>query len=246
MKLHPTGVFCAALTPLQADLSPDLPVFVAHCRRLIEQGCDAVALLGTTGEANSFSVDERKALLDAAIDGGIAPDRLMPGTGVAALPETIALTRHALSRGVTTVVMLPPYYYKGVTDEGVYAAYAHVLDTIADDRLRVVLYHIPQMSAVPLSHDLVARLRAQYPATVVGIKDSSGELANMTALVERFPGFSVLAGADPLMLPLLKAGGAGCITATANLIAADLAIVFRYFAVPTRETAPRFSPRPPR
>jgi 4-hydroxy-tetrahydrodipicolinate synthase len=234
MKLHPNGVFCAALTPLQADLSPDLPLFVEHCHRLIEQGCNGVALLGTTGEANSFSVDERKALLEAAIDGGVAPNRLMPGTGVAALPETIALTRHALSLGVTTVVMLPPFYYKGVTDEGVYAAYAHVLDNVADDRLRVVLYHIPQMSAVPLSHELIERLRDRYPGTVVGIKDSSGDLANMIAMVERFPGFSVLAGADPLMLPLLEAGGAGCITATANLIAADLAIVFRHFADPTK------------
>jgi 4-hydroxy-tetrahydrodipicolinate synthase len=233
-RLHPRGVFCAALTPLDASGDPDAPVFVAHCRRLIDQGCDGVAMLGTTGEANSFSVSERKALLEAAVAGGIAPSRLLPGTGVASIRETVELTRHALSAGVTTVVMLPPFYYKGVSDEGVYAAYSDVIERVADERLRVVLYHIPQMSAVPISHGVIARLLTRYPSAVTGIKDSAGELANMTAMVERFPGFSVLAGADPLMLPLLKKGGAGCITATSNLVAADLAFVFRHHADPAR------------
>ena len=231
---HPRGVYCAALTPLDASGDPDAPVFVAHCRRLIEQGCDGVAMLGTTGEANSFSLTERKALLEAAVAGGIEPARLLPGTGVASVRETVELTRHALSVGVTTVVMLPPYYYKGVTDEGVFAAYADVIERVADPGLRVVLYHIPQMSSVPLSHALIARLVERYPSTVTGIKDSAGDLANMVAMVERFPGFSVLAGADPLMLPLLKQGGAGCITATSNLVAADLAFVYRNHADPAR------------
>ena len=219
---------------MTADDRPDLPVFVAHCRRLIDQGCDGIALLGTTGEANSFSTAERRALLEAAVSGGIDPARLLPGTGVPAIPETVELTRHALSLGVTTVVMLPPFYYKGITDDGLFAAYARIVEGVADDRLRVVLYHIPQMSAVPLSHDLIARLRGNFPGTFPGIKDSAGDLANMTAMVERFPGFAVLAGADPLMLPLLRAGGAGCITATSNLIASDLAFVFRHFADPAR------------
>ena len=160
---------------------------------------------------------------------GIAPNRLLPGTGVAALSETIALTRHALSVGVDTVVMLPPFYYKGVTDDGVYASYSEVVQRLGDARLRIVLYHIPQMSAQPISHALIERLRAAYPATFVGIKDSSGDFANMTAMVERFPGFAVLAGADPLLLPLLRKGGAGCITATSNLVARDLAYVYKHF-----------------
>jgi 4-hydroxy-tetrahydrodipicolinate synthase len=230
--LHPRGVFCAALTPLTEDLAPDHARFVAHCGRLLDEGCDGIALLGTTGEANSFSTGERQALLEAAVTAGIAPGRLLPGTGVAALTETVGLTRHALSLGVTTVVMLPPFYYKGITDDGLFAAYAEVVERIGDARLRVVLYHIPQFSAVPITFPVIERLRARYPGTFAGIKDSAGDLAHMEALVERFPGLAVLAGADPLMLPLLRKGGAGCITATSNLIAADLAFVFRHFDDP--------------
>lgn len=221
-----TGVFCAAATPLNADLSPDHALFAAHCRRLLDEGCHGVALLGTTGEANSFSVRERMEMLEKVIASGIAPDRLMPGTGVAAIPETVELTRHALSVGVENVVMLPPFYYKGVSDDGLYAAYARAIEAIASDRLKVVLYHIPQVSGIALSVDLVGRLIAAFPKTVVGIKESAGDFANMQALLKAYPGFAVFPGADPLMLPLLKEGGAGCITATSNLIADSLRAVF--------------------
>ena len=227
-SLHPHGVFCAALTPLDAELTPDHARFVEHCRYLLDEGCDGIALLGTTGEANSFSVAERTALLEAVVAAGIVPQRLLPGTGVAALTETIALTRHALSVGVDTVVMLPPFYYKNVSDDGIYASYSEVVQRIGDARLKVVLYHYPQMSAQPISHALIERLRKTYPAVFTGIKDSSGDFANMTAMVERFPGFAVLGGADPLMLPLLRKGGAGCITATSNLVARSLAYVYKH------------------
>jgi 4-hydroxy-tetrahydrodipicolinate synthase len=230
-----SGVYCAAVTPVTADLAPDHAAFVAHCRYLLQEGCDGVALLGTTGEANSFSVNERKALLEAVVAADIAADRLVPGTGVAALTETVELTRHALSVGVTRVVMLPPFYYKGITDEGLFAAYAAIVDRVADARLRVVLYHIPQFSAVPITVPVIERLRAHFPGVFVGLKDSSGDFANMEALVQHFPGFSVLAGADPLMLPLLKKGGAGCITATSNLVARDLAFIFHHYAEPEHE-----------
>src|SRR6516164_4177392 len=230
MKQLPiTGVFCASVTPVTEDLVPDHAAFAAHCRRLLEQGCDGVALLGTTGEANSFSTAERKALLEAAVTSGITPDRLLPGTGVTAWTETLELTRHALSLGVNRVVMLPPFFYKGISDDGLFAVYAEIVERIGDERLQVVLYHIPQFSAVPITFPVIERLRQRYPSVFVGIKDSSGDLNNMTALVERFPGLSVLAGADPLMLPLLRKGGAGCITATSNLVARDLAYVFRHF-----------------
>lgn len=229
------GVFCAAATPVRADLTPDHAAFVQHCRTLLEEGCDGVALLGTTGEANSFSAAERQALLEAVVKGGVEANKLLPGTGVAAITETVELTQHALSLGVKTVVMLPPYYYKNVPDEGVFAAYAAIVERIADPRLRVILYHIPQFTAVPIAHDVIERLRERFPGTFIGLKDSSGDFANMQALVKRFPGFSVLAGADPLMLPLLRAGGAGCITAASNLAAADLAVVFRHYTDPARE-----------
>lgn len=235
--LHPTGVFSAACTPMRADLMPDHVAFVEHCRHLLANGCDGVAMLGTTGEANSFSGAERKALLESAVTGGIAPDKLLPGTGVTALTETVDLTRHALSMGVTTVVMLPPFYYKGIGDDGLFASYAAIVERVADPRLRVVLYHIPMFSAVPIPIPVIARLREAFPGVFVGLKDSSGDLANMKALVDAFPGFAVLAGADPLLLPLLQAGGAGCITAASNLVSADLAVIYRHHADPAQADA---------
>ncbi|MDR3471897.1 MAG: dihydrodipicolinate synthase family protein [Devosia sp.] len=222
-----SGVFCAAATPVGADLTPDLSLFGAHCRWLLDEGCDGIALLGTTGEANSFSGAERRQILEAAVAAGISPDRLLPGTGTTAIPDTVELTRHALGLGVTHVVMLPPYYYKGISDDGLFAAYAETIERIGEPRLRIVLYHIPQMSGVPISLALIERLVAAYPQTVVGIKDSAGDFEHMKAMVSALPGFSVLAGADPLLLPLLQAGGAGCITATSNIVARNLATVFR-------------------
>ncbi|MBP0444468.1 dihydrodipicolinate synthase family protein [Roseomonas sp. SSH11] len=232
--LHPTGVFSAALTPLDNALNPDLPVFVDHAKRLIAQGCDGIALLGTTGEANSFSADERKAILEASVQGGIEPGRLLPGTGVVAIPETVALTKHALSLGVNTVVMLPPFYYKAPSEAGVIAAYSEIVERIGSSDLRVVLYHIPQMSAVPVTANIIEALLKRYPGTFTGIKDSAGDFANMEMLVKAFPGFAVLAGADPLLLPLMRAGGAGCITATSNLVAADLAFIYRNAKDPSK------------
>lgn len=228
MTLAVSGVFCASATPLAADLSPDLSAFTAHCQTLIQDGCDGIALLGTTGEANSFSSAERRQILEAALAAGIMPSQLLPGTGLANLPETVDLTRHALSCGVKTVVMLPPYYYKGVSDDGLFAAYAGVIERIGDPQLRVILYHIPQMTGLPISHDLIDRLLTAFPDVIVGIKDSAGKIENMEAMIARFPGFAVLAGADPLLLPLMRLGGAGCITATSNLVSRELAYVFRH------------------
>ncbi|PWK66446.1 dihydrodipicolinate synthase family protein [Aminobacter sp. AP02] len=174
-KFAITGVFSAAATPINADLSPDHALLAKHCQRLLDEGCHGVALLGTTGEANSFSLGERKAMLESVVKAGVAANKLMPGTGVAAIPETIELTRHALSVGIDKVVMLPPFYYKGVSDDGLFDTYACILEGIADDRLKVVLYHIPQVSGIALSVELVGRLVEAFPKTVVGIKESKGE-----------------------------------------------------------------------
>ncbi len=232
MSFAVSGVNCAAATPLNADLTLDLGLFAQHCAtatcwpRAATASPRPLSRHRADGEANSFSVAERKRILEAALKAGIAGDQLIPGTGVTAGPETVELTRHALDNGVSKVVMLPPFYYKSVSDDGVFAAYARVIEAIGDIRLKIVLYHIPQMSAVPLSHALIARLIAAFPDTVVGIKDSGGDLANMQAIAAAHPGFAVLAGADPLMLPLLKSGGAGCITATSNLIAGALRAIY--------------------
>ena len=136
------------------------------------------------------------------------------------------MTAHAVRAGAKGVVLLPPYYYKGVSDEGLFRFYARVIESVGDDRLRVVLYHIPQVTQVPISHDLIERLMAGFPGIVVGIKDSAGKLENMQAMCGRFPDLAVFAGADPLMLPLLRAGGAGCITATSNLRSDALRVVW--------------------
>ncbi len=217
-----SGVFAAALTPLHDDLAPDHALFARHCRWLLAHGCDGLSILGTTGEANVFSREERIEILDRLVAAGIPAARLMPGTGCCAIPETVALTRHATANGVAGVLVLPPFYYKGVTDEGLFAAYSEVIERVGDSRLRIYLYHFPQMTAVPLGRALIGRLIARYPETVVGMKDSSGDIAGMIETAAAFPGFRVFAGSDECLLPLLREGGVGCITAVGN-VAAELA-----------------------
>ena len=228
------GVHSAAATPVTKDGAPDLRLFGEHCRALIDEGCHGIAMLGTTGEANSFGVGDRMALLEAAIENGTPADCLLPGTSTPAVADTVALTKHAVEAGSKGVVLLPPYYYKGVSDEGLFRFYARVIEAVGDDGLRIVLYHIPQVSQVPISHDLIARLMEAFPGIVCGIKDSSGDLENMRTLCDRFPDLGVLAGADPLMLPLLRMGGAGCITATSNLRSDALRIVWEGWNDPAK------------
>lgn len=223
------GVHCAAATPVTESGEPNLALFVDHCRKLLDEGCHGIALLGTTGEANSFGIAQRKALLEGAIEGGVPAGTLLPGTSTPSVADTIELTRHAVRAGAKGVVLLPPFYYKGVADEGLYRFFARVIEGAGEPGLRVVLYHIPQVSQVPIGAELIDRLMATFPDIVVGIKDSSGDLDTMCALAARFPGLGVLAGADPLMLPLLRAGGAGCITATSNLRADALRAVWDHW-----------------
>lgn len=212
-----SGVFAAALTPLHEDLSPDHALFARHCRWLLDNGCDGLSILGTTGEANSFSREERTEILERLLSGGIPAGRLLPGTGCCAIPDTVALTRHAVVHGVAGVLVLPPFYYKGVSDDGLFAAYSEVIERVGDGRLRVYLYHFPQMAGVPLGRRLIERLLRRYPGIVAGMKDSSGDLDGMIATARAFPGFRVLAGSDECLLALLREGGAGCITAVDNV-----------------------------
>jgi 4-hydroxy-tetrahydrodipicolinate synthase len=222
MALTLGGVIPAVLTPVDADLMPDYGRHLEHCLKLIEQGATGLSPLGTSGEAASFSAAERMRILERLIEGGVPPDRLLPGTGAAALTDTIELTRHALSVGVTSVLMVPPFYYKGVSDEGLFRGYARVVETVADDGLRVVLYHIPPVTAVALSLDLVGRLREEFPATFAGVKDSSGDFTNLVGLVDRFPGLAVFTGTEPLLAPLMRIGGVGTISGLANVATPEL------------------------
>jgi 4-hydroxy-tetrahydrodipicolinate synthase len=215
----------AVLTPLHDDLSPNHDTWLAHCRDLLDQGCSGLAVLGTTSEANSFSVSERLSMLDALgasdIDTGLA----VPGVGSCAIPDTVELCRKSLEIGAAGVLMLPPFYYKPVTDDGLFAAYSEIIQRVGDSKLKILLYHIPQNSGVPITLPLIEKLVAAYPDTVIGIKDSAGDFANMQAMVEGFPEFRVFSGSDAYLLNILRIGGAGSITACNNIAARQSAAV---------------------
>ena len=213
------GVNAAVLTPMLADLSVDLDRMAAHCRWLLANGCNGLAILGTTGEANSLGVDERIAVMEGLVGRGIPAATLLPGTGTTAIPDTVRLTRRAADLGCRGALLLPPFFYKNPSDDGLFAYFSEVINRVGADRFGIYLYHFPAQSAVPFGLDLVGRLLQAVPGTVRGIKDSSGDAANTFAYVERFAaqGFEVYAGDDSLLHGLLRIGGAGCITAAANV-----------------------------
>jgi 4-hydroxy-tetrahydrodipicolinate synthase len=211
------GVLAAVLTPIHSTLAPNHGRLALHCRWLLDHGCNALAILGTTGEANSFSVEERIDILDHLVAYGIPAALLLPGTGCCALPDTVRLTRHAADHGVAGVLMLPPFYYKNVTDDGLFAAYAEVIERVGSVRLRIFLYHFPQLSGIPLGIPLVERLRQRYPQNICGFKDSSGDADSMRRLIQAVPGLAVFTGSDDFLLDVLRQGGAGCITAVSNI-----------------------------
>ncbi len=214
------GVWSPVLVPMHDDFSIDVARFLAHARWLLDQGCHGLALFGTTSEANSFSLEERMGLLESALEAGIEPAQLMVGTGCCALPDSVRLTRHAVDNGCKKVLMLPPFYYKSVGDAGLYRSYAEVIDRIADDELRVLFYHFPKLSGVPITLGLIELLLADYPGIIAGLKDSSGDWSNTADLIERFPEISIFPGSERFLLQGLNHGSAGCITATANINAA--------------------------
>lgn len=226
------GVMAAVLTPLKDDLGPDHETWLAHCRWLMSEGCHGLAVLGTTSEANSFSLAERLEMLDVVGESDLPGENFVPGTGCCAIPDTVALTRKALEIGAAGVLMLPPFYYKPVDDDGLFAAYSEVIERVGDARLRVLLYHIPQNTGVPISLGLIERLIKSFPETVVGIKDSAGDFANMKAMCDAFPGFRVFSGSDAFLLDVLEAGGAGAITACNNVCARVSAAVFDHWETP--------------
>ena len=221
------GVLAPVLTPFDRDLNPDPACFARFCKSLLEEGCSALAPFGTTSEANSLSVDERERLLDALLEAGIPPEKLVPGTGCAAVTDTARLTRKAARAGCAGVLMLPPFYYKNLTAEGLYRSFAQAIDRAGDSRVRVYLYHIPQVSQVAIPLGVIEKLLEAYRGVVVGIKDSSGDFANTRAMLRAFPGFEVFVGSEKFLLANLREGGAGCITATANVNAPAIARAFR-------------------
>src|SRR5437762_2354492 len=221
------GVLAPVLTPFDSQLNPDPARFVGFCRQLLEDGCAALVPFGTTGEANSLSVEERERLLDALLEGGVPAERLLPGTGCAALPDTVRLSKKAARAGCAGVLMLPPFYYKNPSEEGLYRSFAQAIDRTGEGGLRVYLYHIPQVSQVGIPLRVIERLLKEYPGVVTGIKDSSLDFENTRSMLRAFPGFEVFVGTEKFLLATLREGGAGCISATANVNAAAIARAFR-------------------
>jgi 4-hydroxy-tetrahydrodipicolinate synthase len=220
------GVFAPVLTPFTAKLDPDTAIFQRFCRWVLSQG-SGLAIFGTNSEANSLSVGERLALLSALLDAGLPASRMMPGTGACALSDAVTLCAAAAQAKTAAVLMLPPFYYKDVPEDGLFAFYAEAVERVGDAGLRICLYHIPQVSGVPISLKLIERLIARYPATVVGIKDSGGDFKNTKAMIDAFPGFRVFSGSERFLLETMKAGGAGCISAMANINPAAIVSLYQ-------------------
>ena len=232
-----TGVLAPVVTPFKADLSPDADRLATHCRWLLSQNV-GLAVFGTNSEANSVSVEEKIALLDNLIGADIDPARMMPGTGCSALTDSVRLTAHATRLGCAGVLMLPPFYYKGVSDEGLFRNFAEVIERVADSRLRIYLYNIPPVSHVAITVDLIERLLKAYPGVVAGAKDSSGDWSNTKAYIDNFAadGFDVFPGAETFLLQGLRSGAAGCISATANVNPRAIARLFETWQKPDADT----------
>ncbi len=225
-KPHFSGVIAPVLTPFGEDGAPDPDRFIDHAEWLMANGCTGLAPFGTTSEANSLGLDERMELLEDLIDAGIEPALMMPGTGTCSITDTAILTQHAVDVGCGGVLMLPPFYYKNPSEEGLFRYFADVIDEVGDDRLKVYLYHIPPVAQVGFPLTLVSRLRKEFPEVVVGLKDSSGDWSNMRAILEQNPGFELFPGAELYLLDGLRAGAVGTISATANIAAAAMRKVF--------------------
>jgi 4-hydroxy-tetrahydrodipicolinate synthase len=194
-----------------------MPQLIAHSRTLLEEGATGLAILGTTSEANSLTLEERRRVIDAHVEAGIPAAKLLPGTGACAIDDVVVLSRHAADLGAAGVLLLPPFYYKGVSDDGLFAFVASVIERCGANVPRIMLYHIPPMAAVGWSHPLIARLLEAFPGVIIGMKDSSGDAEHTMKTIDAFPDLSIFPGAEVYLLDALKHGASGCISATANI-----------------------------
>ncbi len=229
---HIRGVLAPVVTPFKTDLSPDGERFIRHCQWLLSRNC-GLAVFGTNSEANSMSAEERMMLLDALVAAGIDPSRMMPGTGCCSITETIELTSHAVKHGCAGVLMLPPFYYKDISEEGLYRYFSEVVQRVGDTCLKIYLYHIPPVAIVGVTPKLVERLLKAYPTAIAGMKDSSGDWNNTKTFLDAFAirstarsvedspwrgyTFDVFVGSESFLLANMRHGGVGTISATANV-----------------------------
>jgi len=221
-----SGLWVPAATPFRANLAIDFDRYLAHCRKLLDEGAHGLAVLGTTSEANSLDLGERETVLERLVKAGVSPLQLLPGTGTPSIGDTVRLTRHAVALGVRGVLLLPPFYYKNVTDEGLYAYVAEVIRRVGDRRLALYLYNFPQMTTIRWSPVLVGLLTHDFPETVLGLKDSSGDVDYMETLLESYPGFAVFPSSESLLLRGMRKGAAGLISATANTNVAGIRALY--------------------
>ena len=212
-----SGVIAAIATPVDESGAPDRTRAVKLARYLLDNGCDGLNVLGTTGEATSFSLDERKSVMDAYKANGLPLDRLMVGTGAAALSDAVALTRHAAELGFAGALVLPPFYYKGVPDDGLFAYIETLVQATAAKPIPLYLYHFPAMSGLPWHVTLIKRLLDSFSTRIVGLKDSSGDMAYARAAAAIAPGFAVFPSTEAALIEARQGAFAGCISATANL-----------------------------
>src|SRR5580704_9626361 len=212
------GVLAPVVTPFKANLSPDCERFIKHCEWLLSQNC-GLAVFGTNSEANSMAAEERLTLLDALVAAGIDPSRMMPGTGCCSITETVKLTTRAVKHGCAGVLMLPPFYYKDVSEEGLHRYFSEIVQRVGDMRLKIYLYHIPPVAIVGITPKLVERLLKAYPNAIAGMKDSSGDWNNTKTFLDAFSknGFDVFVGSESFLLANMRNGGVGTISATANV-----------------------------
>src|SRR5210317_113119 len=218
------GLIAPILTPFDDQLAVDQEKFNALAHQLLSNGCAGLAPFGTTGEALSVGSEERKAALEGLVEAGVDPSVLIPGTGLCNLPDTVELCRHAIELGCAGVMTLPPFYYKGMSDQGLRDYFVRLIASINDERLKIYLYHIPQVSGVGLSIPLVRQLHEEFPEVIVGIKDSSGDWENTKALLG-IEGLIVYPGAELPVIEAIRLGAPGCISATANLNSVRIAEV---------------------
>ena len=221
------GVIAPVLTPFDDRLEPDVQRFIAHCEWLVGNNA-GLAIFGTNSEAASISVAERKSLTEALVEAGIPAAKMMPGTGACALPDAVELSRHASGLGAAGLLVLPPFFFKGVSDEGVFAYYAEIIERVGPGCAPIYLYHIPQFTHVPITLGLIERLRKRYPTVIAGAKDSSGDWANTKAMIDNFAadGFDVFPASESLLSMAMPLGGAGCISATVNMNPAGIHRVY--------------------
>ncbi len=226
-KMDLKGVICAAVTPLKNG-KPDADNLQRHLRRLAAEGCDGVLLLGTTGEGPSMGMAERSDIVEAAV-AAKAGMKILVGTGTPSLSDTIHLTRRAFEQGADAVVTLPPYYFKKASDAGVIDYFKQVFDEAVPDDKLLLLYHIPQVSGMPVTLGVLEGVMKYAGNRMAGIKDSGGEIDHARELCQKFPELRVFVGSDSLLLDGLCAGAAGCITAAANVIAPLAVKTYRAF-----------------